>query len=56
MKDSLKNNDCLYFINKYFQWLYYQLFFFVLCVILLYLFFSILQKNRSNARGIQLVD
>jgi hypothetical protein len=33
MKDSLKNKDCFYFVNKSIQWLHYQLDFFILYVV-----------------------
>jgi ABC-type amino acid transport system permease subunit len=54
MKDSLKNNDCFYFVNKHIQLLYYQLFSFVLCVVfVIFVFLNSLENPQQ--RGIQLV-
>jgi hypothetical protein len=50
MKDSLKNNDCFYFVNKHIQWLYYQLFFFFLCVVfVIFIFLSSLKNSQQRA-------
>jgi hypothetical protein len=50
MKDYLNNNNCFYFVNKPMKRLYFQLFFFILCVV-----FVIFLFLRNNAQGIQLV-
>jgi ABC-type amino acid transport system permease subunit len=50
MKDSLKNNDCLYFVNKHIQLLYYQIFSFVLCVVfVIFVFLNFLENPQQRA-------
>jgi hypothetical protein len=50
MKDSLKNNDCLYFVNKHIQLLYYQIFSFVLCVVfVIFVFLNFLENPQQHA-------
>jgi hypothetical protein len=51
MNDSLKNNDCFYFVNKHIQWLYYQLFSFVLCVVFVIFVFLNSLENRQQRVG-----
>jgi hypothetical protein len=47
MKDSLKNNGCFYFVNKHIQWLYYQLFSFVLYIVLvIFVFLNYLENPQ----------
>jgi uncharacterized membrane protein len=51
MKDSLKTNDCFYFVNKYIQWLYYQLFWIILCVVFVIFIFLKSLENPQQRTG-----